>query len=287
MTNEQTNLKALSEQLLQLANDEGTAQIHDVAIQIAAVTDKMRNAVIEECAKIADDEQARAAERQKIETEKNGNIIYGLPGILAALIATRIRQLKYALPQPAQSPAVTNEGAISVNGAVSVSAEKCQFDETFWRAVALRRFGPIPPGADENARLIAGYHYAFIEGAKAALATPSLPQAPAVTNDAVELISCPFCGSEDIDAEFWASAQYYGPGCNECGATAETPEKWNVRVPTKSAPPILTPHTSGERPLSSDAAVGGADTVSESTLSFPPAESSEPQAPAVTKESES
>jgi len=110
MTNEQTNLKALSEQLLQLANDEGTAQIHDVAIQIAAVTDKMRNAVIEECAKIADDEQARAAERQKIETEKNGNIIYGLPGILAALIATRIRQLKYALPQPAQAPAVTKLG---------------------------------------------------------------------------------------------------------------------------------------------------------------------------------
>jgi hypothetical protein len=38
-----------------------------------------------------------------------------------------------------------------------------------WKAEAIRRFGPVPEGGGENARLVAGYHYAFIEGAKAAL----------------------------------------------------------------------------------------------------------------------
>lgn len=39
---------------------------------------------------------------------------------------------------------------------------------TDWKAEALRRFGPIPAGGGENTRLIAAYHYAFVEGAKAA-----------------------------------------------------------------------------------------------------------------------
>jgi len=43
------------------------------------------------------------------------------------------------------------------------------FDPEIWKAEAVRRFGPVPPGAGENARLIAAYHYAFVEGAKAAL----------------------------------------------------------------------------------------------------------------------
>jgi hypothetical protein len=42
-----------------------------------------------------------------------------------------------------------------------------------WKAEAARRFGPIPSGGGENTRLIAAYHYAFVEGAKAALAHPS------------------------------------------------------------------------------------------------------------------
>jgi len=72
---------------------------------------------------------------------------------------------------------------------------------------------------------------------------------------------CPFCGSTLIDPAFWTTADYCGPGCDDCGATAETSEKWNARVvPVQSAPPILTTRTSGERPPSSDAAVGGADT---------------------------
>jgi len=37
-----------------------------------------------------------------------------------------------------------------------------------WHAEAIRRFGPVPEGGGENARLIASCHYAFIEGAKAA-----------------------------------------------------------------------------------------------------------------------
>lgn len=45
------------------------------------------------------------------------------------------------------------------------------FDAAHWRQVARDRFGPVPEGDGENARLIAGYHYAFIEGAKAAFAT--------------------------------------------------------------------------------------------------------------------
>lgn len=45
-----------------------------------------------------------------------------------------------------------------------------------WKAEAARRFGPIPSGGGENARLIAAYYYAFEEGAKAALADTSTPR---------------------------------------------------------------------------------------------------------------
>jgi hypothetical protein len=43
------------------------------------------------------------------------------------------------------------------------------------------------------------------------------------------LLPCPFCGSQSIDPAFWATADYCGPGCDDCGATAETSEKWNDR----------------------------------------------------------
>jgi len=52
-----------------------------------------------------------------------------------------------------------------------------------------------------------------------------------------QLLPCPFCGSTDIDTEFWAGGDYEsgnavsGPGCMDCGATAETAEKWNCRTP--------------------------------------------------------
>jgi hypothetical protein len=78
------------------------------------------------------------------------------------------------------------------------------------------------------------------------------------------LLPCPFCGGTSIDPAFWATAQYSGPGCDDCGATAETTEGWNARsASAQSAPPILASHSSGERLPSSDAAVGGADTRSE------------------------
>lgn len=50
-----------------------------------------------------------------------------------------------------------------------------------WKAEATRRFGPIPSGRGENARLIAAYHYAFEEGAKAALSIPSTPSADPIS----------------------------------------------------------------------------------------------------------
>lgn len=46
-----------------------------------------------------------------------------------------------------------------------------------------------------------------------------------------ELKPCPFCKSDDIDAGFWASTDKVGPGCMNCGATAETVELWNTRTP--------------------------------------------------------
>lgn len=63
---------------------------------------------------------------------------------------------------------------------ISANTEKCQSTENSkvvvdWKEEALRRFGPIPPGggANESSRLIAGYHYAFVEGAMAALSLSS------------------------------------------------------------------------------------------------------------------
>lgn len=66
-----------------------------------------------------------------------------------------------------------------------------------------------------------------------------------ITDENVTLLPCPFCGGESIDPTFWAGSDYSGPGCDDCGATAETPEKWNVRA---------TPTASG-----SDAVAGEAD----------------------------
>ena len=45
------------------------------------------------------------------------------------------------------------------------------------------------------------------------------------------LLLCPFCGSTNIDPTFWHSNDgKCGPGCSDCGATAETIEKWNTRT---------------------------------------------------------
>jgi hypothetical protein len=52
------------------------------------------------------------------------------------------------------------------------------------------------------------------------------------------LLPCPFCGSSDIDPEEWMSSTQNGdgtetiksgPGCGECGATADSVERWNTR----------------------------------------------------------
>jgi hypothetical protein len=62
------------------------------------------------------------------------------------------------------------------------------------------------------------------------------------------LKACPFCGSPDIDPEGWSSGGCQcpdaaahevmgqqcnvrrGPACDDCGALAETVERWNTRV---------------------------------------------------------
>lgn len=58
------------------------------------------------------------------------------------------------------------------------------------------------------------------------------------------LIPCPFCGSKNIDPEGWSgtataadpargpliSQMQSGPACDDCGATAESIEKWNTRA---------------------------------------------------------
>jgi hypothetical protein len=49
---------------------------------------------------------------------------------------------------------------------------------------------------------------------------------------------CPFCGGIDIDPQFWAAQKdedgpiVHGPGCMDCGATAETVGEWNARKDT-------------------------------------------------------
>ena len=56
-----------------------------------------------------------------------------------------------------------------------------------------------------------------------------------------ELKPCPFCGSRDIDPEFWASVDRSGPACSNCGASADTVVLWNTRSPEAlSAQPTLS-----------------------------------------------
>lgn len=40
---------------------------------------------------------------------------------------------------------------------------------------------------------------------------------------------CPFCGSQTIDPEGWASTARKGPACDECGSSADTVAEWNTR----------------------------------------------------------
>ncbi len=52
----------------------------------------------------------------------------------------------------------------------------------------------------------------------------------------LKLLNCPFCGSDDIDPEFCLRLDAVDcvdsaePGCNNCGATASSVEKWNTRT---------------------------------------------------------
>lgn len=43
------------------------------------------------------------------------------------------------------------------------------------------------------------------------------------------LKACPFCGSNDIDPEGWASTDRAGPACMNCSGSADTVELWNAR----------------------------------------------------------
>jgi hypothetical protein len=45
----------------------------------------------------------------------------------------------------------------------------------------------------------------------------------------MQLMPCPFCGSQNIDPEGWASTDRAGPACDDCAGTADTVELWNKR----------------------------------------------------------
>lgn len=52
------------------------------------------------------------------------------------------------------------------------------------------------------------------------------------------LKSCPFCGSDKVEADGWASTDTHGPACEDCGGSCgsalDTPEQniaaWNLRT---------------------------------------------------------
>lgn len=46
------------------------------------------------------------------------------------------------------------------------------------------------------------------------------------------LMPCPFCGGTDIVPDFWLAheGQISGPGCMDCGGSAESFEAWNKRA---------------------------------------------------------
>lgn len=56
-----------------------------------------------------------------------------------------------------------------------------------------------------------------------------------------ELLNCPFCGSENVDANFSFVQQdgktHHEPGCMNCSATAVSIEAWNTRVPPSTPSP--------------------------------------------------
>lgn len=43
------------------------------------------------------------------------------------------------------------------------------------------------------------------------------------------LLPCPFCGSQNVDPEGWASTERRGPACDDCGSSADTVAEWNTR----------------------------------------------------------
>lgn len=54
---------------------------------------------------------------------------------------------------------------------------------------------------------------------------------PLITSE-VHLTRCPYCGSTNLDPAAWMSdrdTNNTGPGCDDCGATAESGDKWNMR----------------------------------------------------------
>lgn len=60
-----------------------------------------------------------------------------------------------------------------------------------------------------------------------------------VLSEAV-LKPCPFCGSPNVDPEGWAAldaqnVQTSGPACDDCGASAQSVERWNARQEGRQA----------------------------------------------------
>lgn len=54
---------------------------------------------------------------------------------------------------------------------------------------------------------------------------------PRADTAAIDLLSRPFCGSTNIDPAEWSGSDGAGgPGCNDCGALADSAELWNRRM---------------------------------------------------------
>lgn len=79
------------------------------------------------------------------------------------------------------------------------------------------------------------------------------------------LLPCPFCGSANIDRHGWSQNagmnENTGPLCNDCGATAETVERWNIR-------PLRMQHAAETMKWAVDTFGEPASLTSERTLRF-------------------
>ena len=80
-----------------------------------------------------------------------------------------------------------------------------------------------------------------------------------MNREEIALKPCPFCGGKNIDPSFWARNDgKSGPGCDDCGATADSVEAWNTRavLPSSLAPPLASQASGAPQPSDLDRGAG-------------------------------